>query len=118
MLTGLNNAYTAGSVKSVSLDKTQMKTDLGITDPYWADESNWRRVSIIFKNSYGQNTTLKFKGDESGAFKTTAKAVNGSWEMFRVLISDTEGATLHVYRHEFPSVFASHDVTLSGGVTP
>lgn len=117
MLTGLDNAYTAGSAKTVSLNKTTMKTQLGITDAYWADVTNWRRVAIMFKNSYGQNTTLSFVGSSSDSFKTGLKAINGTWEMFKVLISDTEGSVYEIQRGEYQGIFSSHDVTLSGGIT-
>lgn len=103
MLTKPSTIYK-GSPATFTLDKAALAAHSGITDSYYADTANWKKVLLSYKSSVGnQKETVRFdQGSSEGVFEVSLRARN-SFQLQNVFIYDFDNAFLAVPRSAFTS---------------
>jgi hypothetical protein len=95
-----------GEPSSFALVKSQLILVPKIaSDSFFADTTNWKRISIQFKNAQGQEEVLVFDGTESlptASFDVTEKA-RADYEITRIIIKDLDDGTLVIKRSDLSS---------------
>ena len=110
---------TKGIATTLTLDKDILAAlGLVVTDPYYADQSNWKSVSLLYTSANDeQNTTVMFDCTQagnlaSGRFKVSHKARGSKFFIAIIRIIDFDGGSLIIKRSDIST--AEWDVNLIG----
>ena len=105
-----------GEPSTFTLNKSQMTSvPKVLNNTFFSDTSNWKRVSIQFKNTEGQEQILVFDALEefpTATFEVTEKA-RSDYKVTRIIIRDLDDGKLVVNRKDLSlAIQAELDVQL------
>lgn len=89
------------------------------TNPYFADELNWSKIALYYKDSTsGQRQIIILKDDNGrGWFAPSAMARTGAWSIDRIEVFDKQGDFFVVTRSNMPSP-ATLDIAVQRIIAP
>ena len=92
-----------GQPSSFALVKSQLILIPKVSsDSFFSDTSNWKRVSIQFKNAEGQEEVLVFDASESEPTSTFSVTENAraDYQFTRIIIRDLDDGILVITRND------------------
>jgi hypothetical protein len=92
-----------GVSESFTLEKSSLSmVDKVFADEFFSDSSNWKSVTVEYKNSFGQKQVLAFNAllNSPTAFFSVSSSARGDFEITKVVISDHDNGTLTIDRSE------------------
>lgn len=110
VFTGSN--ISKGQSNTITLNKTSLNALF--SDTYFDTLTNWQRVIAVYKNPAGQVNSVVFNAEDAtpvGDFNPSSLAVDGDWEIQRIVILDFDGGRLVLDRGDLTT--ADFDILLS-----
>jgi len=108
------------SVKPISLTKNTNFTltcsgsaiKALISDSYFSDDRNWKKVVLYYKDATGsQKTYITIDAVAlTGIIKVSSKARGNTWQLYKVLVQDFDGGAYIIKR---ASLGSSDDIVVS-----
>jgi hypothetical protein len=92
-----------GEPSSFTLVKSQLALIPKVSsDAFFSDSTNWKRILVQYKNTYGQKEVLVFDASQeipTSTFSVTDKA-RSDYQITRIIVTDIDDGTLVITREE------------------
>lgn len=118
-ITTLPTSVPAGTSSGFVISISTIISDFSITDAYWSDVLNIASVTLRYEDATGtEHHSMLFPTDAPTAFLLTSiAAIQNTWQLQLVTLSDQDGGNYTVTRSQFPSPTA-YDVPVVAPLGP
>lgn len=69
-----------------------------ITDAYLSDKANWKRVIFYYTTGLQKVAVVFNVSTNKGYFKTSSKAIAGTWQLAKIEVDDFDGGQVVIMR--------------------